>query len=259
MRPLGVIGHLSRDVVAGAAPRPGGGPWHAARALRILRADALLFAKAGDRDLGLRLAQLGLPLTLALGGETPEFAFSYDADGARTMRVEAVGEPWSMADLPQTLLRRVEWLQVAPLLHGDVDEDALEWLARGRRLLFDGQGLVRRREVGELELDGSLDRSALRHVTILKLSVEELAALGGDPRELGVREVLVTRGIDGATVYVPDGVHEVTSRRVEADPTGAGDAFSAGYLAARAHGHTPLSAARRATALVAAMLTGAAR
>ena len=36
MRPLGVIGHLSRDIVAGAAPRIGGGPWYAGRALRAL-------------------------------------------------------------------------------------------------------------------------------------------------------------------------------------------------------------------------------
>ena len=259
MRPVGVIGHLARDVVAGAPPQIGGGPWHAARALRILRADALIFAKAGDRDFGLQLSRLGLPARLTIGGETTGFSFSYDAAGVRTMRVEAVGEPWSVSDLPQLLLRRVAWLQVAPLLHGDFDEDALEWLARDRRLLFDGQGLVRRREVGDLVLDGSLERSALRHVSILKLSVEEAAALGCDPRELGVPEVLVTRGIDGATVHAPDGTHDVPARHVDADPTGAGDAFSAAYLASRAHGHTPVSAARRATALVAAMLTGAAR
>jgi sugar/nucleoside kinase (ribokinase family) len=259
VRPLGVIGHLSRDVVAGSPPQPGGGPWHAARALRILRADVLLFAKAGDRELGRRLARLGLPFSLTVGGETTGFSFSYDADGVRTMRVEEIGEPWSVHDLSQSLLRRVAWLQVAPLLHGDFDEDALEWLARDRRLLFDGQGLVRRREVGELVLDGSLDRSALRHVSILKLSLEEAEALGDDPRDLGVPEVLVTHGLEGATVYAPDGVHEVPARRIDADPTGAGDAFAAGYLASRAHGHTPLSAARRATALVAAMLVGATR
>ncbi|MDP9262502.1 MAG: PfkB family carbohydrate kinase [Actinomycetota bacterium] len=40
------------------------------------------------------------------------------------------------------------------------------------------------------------------------------------------------------------------------DPTGAGDAFGAAYLSARASGHAPASAARRATALVAALLLG---
>ena len=38
VRPLGVIGHLSRDIVAGAAPRIGGGPWYAGpRAARARR------------------------------------------------------------------------------------------------------------------------------------------------------------------------------------------------------------------------------
>jgi sugar/nucleoside kinase (ribokinase family) len=258
VRQIAVIGHLARDVVAGGAPKIGGGPWHAARALRTLGHDALIAAKAGDREFGLRATRLGLPLSLAVGGETTGFSFSYDRNGVRTMAVDAVGEPWSLDDLPQPLLRRVGWVQVAPLLHGDFDPDVLEWLARDRHLLFDGQGLVRPRHTGPLVLDGTLDRSALRHVSMLKLAEEEAAALGGDPRELGVREVLVTHGIEGATVYLRDGVHEVPARRVDADPTGAGDMFSAAYLAARADGHAPVSAAHRAAALVGAMLAGAA-
>jgi len=255
VRPLGVIGPLSRDVVAGGSPQIGGGPWHAARALHALRHEALVFAKCGDRELGRQLATLGLPTTVTLGGETTEFSFSYDDAGVRTMAVDTIGEPWSVRDLPQSLLRRVGWLQVAPLLHGDFDPDALAWLARDRRLLLDGQGLVRRRQLGPLELDGTLDRSALRHVSILKLAVEEAKAVG-DVRELGVPEVLVTHGAGGADVYTPRGVEHVHARDVGRDPTGAGDAFGAAYLASRAQGHAPVSAAHRATALVAALLTG---
>ena len=44
-------------------------------------------------------------------------------------------------------------------------------------------------------------------------------------------------------------------RRVEGkDPTGAGDAFLAGYVWARAAGHRPLSAARSAGAVAARVL-----
>jgi sugar/nucleoside kinase (ribokinase family) len=46
----------------------------------------------------------------------------------------------------------------------------------------------------------------------------------------------------------------VPARLVAADPTGAGDAFAVAYLGSRAGGHAPASAARRATALVAALL-----
>ena len=50
MPPLGLIGPLSRDVVAGAPPRIGGGPWHATRALHTLRQDAVVVAKCGEAD-----------------------------------------------------------------------------------------------------------------------------------------------------------------------------------------------------------------
>src|SRR5882672_342542 len=97
VRPLGVIGHLSRDIVAGAAPRIGGAPWYAGRALRTLGQEAMLFAKCGKNDRARfqrRLATLGLPASLAVGGATTSFSFSYDAGGTRTMTVDAVGEPW---------------------------------------------------------------------------------------------------------------------------------------------------------------------
>ena len=256
MRPLGVIGPLSRDIVAGAQPRVGGGPWHAARALRALRHDALVVATCGEAeqsDFRRRLSALGLPLSLAAGGETTAFSFSYDEGGARTMQVDAIGEPFRREDAAESLLRRVEWLHVAPLLRGDFDAGMLEWLARGRRLLLDGQGLVRVRRTGPLALDADFDRSLLRHITVLKLAAEEAEAIG-DLRSLGVPEILVTAGTAGSTVITRHGVEHVPARLVAADPTGAGDAFAVAYLGSRAGGHAPASAARRATALVAALL-----
>ena len=49
------------------------------------------------------------------------------------------------------------------------------------------------------------------------------------------------------------------ARWVASDPTGAGDAFAVAYLASRADGHAPAASARRATALVATLLSGRAR
>ncbi len=258
MRPLGVIGPLSRDVVAGGPPEIGGGPWHAARALHALRQPAIVFAKCGEperRDYQRKLAALGLPVALRAGGDTTAFSFSYDDAGVRTMRVDAIGEPWQRADLADALLRRVDWLHVAPLLRGDFDVDLLAWLARDHRILLDAQGLVRARATGELQIDGDFDRTLLRHVRVLKLAEEEAAAVG-DVAELGVPEVLVTAGSAGSRVITREGVTEVPARPLPNDPTGAGDAFAVTYVAARAEGHRPVSAARRATALVAALLSG---
>jgi 2-dehydro-3-deoxygluconokinase len=71
-----------------------------------------------------------------------------------------------------------------------------------------------------------------------------------------VPEVVLTLGPQGSVVIVRGQAEHVPARPVGdgVDPTGAGDGFGAAYLAARADGHAPASAARRATALVAALL-----
>jgi sugar/nucleoside kinase (ribokinase family) len=159
------------------------------------------------------------------------------------------------------LLRRVEWLHVAPLLRSDFDVAALERLGLGRRLMLDAQGLVRVPEVGPLKLDANYDPDLLRHVAILKVAAEEARVLVGDAEpeslaELGVPEIILTLGSAGSVVIVRGSAEHVPALPVDgaADPTGAGDAFAAAYLAARADGHAPGSAARRAAALVAALL-----
>jgi 2-dehydro-3-deoxygluconokinase len=68
----------------------------------------------------------------------------------------------------------------------------------------------------------------------------------------------VTLGSRGALVLDRGRLEHVPGRRVEptVDPTGAGDAFGAAYLTARAAGNGPAGAARRACGLVADLLSG---
>ena len=258
MRPVGVIGPLAVDVVAGGEPRIGGGPWHAARALHTLRHDAIIIAKCGEarhRDFQRRLASLGLPTAVSVGKLQTGFSFSYDENGARTMHVDSIGDPLVADDVPAPFLRRADFLHVVPLLRGDVDRHLLARLARGHRLALDGQGLVRERRVGPLELSAEFDRGLLEHVSVLKVAEEEAAAIG-DVSSLGVPELIVTAGARGARVIAGARNEHVPARYVAADPTGAGDAFAVAYLAARSDGHAPTSAARSATALVGALLAG---
>jgi sugar/nucleoside kinase (ribokinase family) len=234
---LAVIGQLSRDVVAGAAPRIGGGPWHATRALAALGADAVIVAACGTEDedaFRAALAETGVPFELHARGQTTAFSFSYDAEGARTMTVDAIAERFA----PQV---DADWVHVAPLLRGDVA------LPRAPHILLDGQGLVRRPVLGPLELDAAFDPELLRGVSILKLSDKEAAVVGA----VDVPELIVTHGLRGATV---NGTH-IPADPVDADPTGAGDMFAAGYLAARAGGAEPVEAGRSAAALVSAILS----
>jgi sugar/nucleoside kinase (ribokinase family) len=240
---IAVVGHLSRDVVAGSAPRIGGPPWHAARALRVLDADVRIVARCGEADavdFARQLETLDLPFELIVGATTTAFSFTYDARGVRTMNVDAVGEPWQPGELR---LDSVEWMMVAPLLRGEID---LADVAAGRRVLLDAHGLVRVPRPGPLRLDDDFDREQLRHISMLKASDREAAVIG----DAGVPEMIVTHGARGATV---NGVF-VEAQPVDRDPTGAGDMFGATYLVARAQGAEPVDAARRATALVSEVL-----
>ena len=245
----------------------GGGPWYAGRALRALGQEAVVVAKCGEserRSYLRNLASLGLPVSLAAAGETTSFSFRYDSEGHREMRVDAIGEPWRDGDDPDGALRGVEWVHVAPVLRGDFSPETLDRIARRRRMLLDAHGLVRARRVGPVELDGDFDRDLLRHVSVLKLAEEEAEAILGhgdleELRRLGVPEIVVTFGAGGSLVLSRDAAVQVAARPARGDPTGAGDAFSIAYIGARAGGHRPISAARRASALVSALLEVARR
>jgi sugar/nucleoside kinase (ribokinase family) len=261
---LGVIGHLSVDVVDEGLPRIGGGPWHAARALRAVRPDAVLYAKCGEaqreRFEGELANGAGVAAQVSVGGETTAFSMTYDENGVRSMTVDAVGEPWRASE-PTLRFDDVDWLQVAPLLRSDFDAATLAELARGRRILLDGQGLVRVPRPGPLVLDGDFDREMLRHVAILKLAEEEARAIIGAAdletlASLGVPEVVVTFGLAGSLVLAGGTATRVPADPVHVDPTGAGDAFAAAYLAARSAGAAAVEAARQASALVGALLRG---
>jgi sugar/nucleoside kinase (ribokinase family) len=193
---------------------------------------------------------LGTPVRYVPGESTATFSFSYDGD-VRTMTIDALGDAWSPADVPE--LPSGRWVHVAPLARHEFPLETIAALARRRRVSLDGQGLVRAPRIGPLQLDGDFDRDLLRHIWVLKLADEEAEVLG-DPAALGVREVVVTHGSRGSTVYCGGHAELVPARAFPGDPTGAGDAFATAYVVGRNAGFAPAGAARRATAVVASLI-----
>jgi sugar/nucleoside kinase (ribokinase family) len=251
---IALVGNLARDLIPGYAPRVGGGAFHGARALNRLRVPARIFARCSPADRETLLppvVALGTPVRYVASQATATFAFEYDGD-QRRMSIDSLADPWRPDELPN-LPPAIRWIHIAPLARSDFPVETLAALARGRRLSFDAQGLVRASHVGPLELNSDFDPDVLRHLWVLKLADEE-AEVVGDPAALPVREVLVTHGSRGSTVYTGGSVEFVPARRVDTEPTGAGDAYCTAYIVARAAGFSPVSAARRATAVVAAVL-----
>ncbi len=261
MRRLGVVGLVSLDRVDGGIPRLGGAPVYAARALRLLGHPAVMATKVADEDRP-RLSVLGVPVVAQPATQTIGFRIENDGD-SRHMEIDSLGDPFTPADVSGWLARALadaDWVHAGPLTREDFPAETLAALARAHVISFDGQGLVRRPQVGELVLDADYDPDVLEHVDVLKLAHDELEALGLELEEsalasLGVREVVVTLGPTGAVVYA-DGVaeHVPTIPLEGIDPTGAGDSWTTSYLAYRRRRHSPVSAARLANGAVSAML-----
>ncbi len=128
---IAVLGNLCSDVVAGAAPRSGGGAYYAARAFAALgRHDVTITAACAAADavrLAPPLVALGLPTSVITAGRTTAYSFHYEGD-RRVMRQEAVGDPWT----PQRALAAAGdagWVYVAALTRSDFPLETLAALA----------------------------------------------------------------------------------------------------------------------------------
>jgi sugar/nucleoside kinase (ribokinase family) len=251
---IALIGNLSCDLFPGRVPRVGGGAYHGARALSRLRVPACVITRcaAAERETLLPpLVRLGTPVQWIRGDSTSTFAFEFDGE-QRTMEVEEIGDQWQPVDL--RLPSRARWVHLAALFRGEFPAETVASLARRSRVSLDAQGLVRAPELGPLRLDDEYDPEILRHVWVLKLADEE-ARVVGDVTALGIKEVVVTHGSRGSTVYCGGTSEFVPARPLDVNATGAGDAFATAYVAGRDAGLRPVGAARRATAVVAAVLS----
>jgi sugar/nucleoside kinase (ribokinase family) len=259
---VAVLGNLSLDLVEDTQPRPGGPPLYAARAFAALGVPALVRVKAATADrshLQPALEGVGLPVEWLSGTSTATYEFSYEGD-VRRMHVHELGSPWTPDEVDGL---DAGWVHVGALYRGEFPPETLAALAEsGARISFDAQGLVRPARTGPLVLEPDPDTSFLRHVSVLKLSDEEARALVGSLEEralseLGGPEVVVTLGSRGSLVVAGQRLVHVPAEPVDADPTGAGDAFAAAYVVERNRGLAPERAAENATSLVHRLLARA--
>lgn len=251
---IALLGNLSRDVFPDRPPATGGGPYHGARALRSLGARARVVARCAPADRAWMLPPLialGTPVSYIEAETTASCGIDNRGD-EREMTLEAIGDVWEADDVPE-LPGSVRWIHVAPLARSDFPVRTLAALATRFRISYDAQGLVRVPETGPLRLDADFDSELLEHISVLKVAEVEAAVLG-DLHAFHVPEIVLTRGSRGSTVLTADGAVDIPAHPLPTDPTGAGDAFATAYVVARDEGLAPVSAARKATAVVAALM-----
>jgi sugar/nucleoside kinase (ribokinase family) len=248
---IGLVGHTVIDTVVGAdggeSRRLGGSPLYARRALEAAGAECVVVTRGADPG-----GAVVIP-----GGP------AYDArldhrDGTRQVLAQ-FGLPFSAADVHAYVLPAVagcEWLHLGSQGGSDFPPETIAALAAaGHRLCLDAQGPARGAEPGPVRLR-PFPPESIAGVAILKLNQREAAAAAGERLDadallgLGAPEVCVTMGGAGVVTVTAAGLVEVagTGAGTYADPTGAGDSFTAAYVLARAQGCEPAEAAARAEA-----------
>lgn len=257
-----VLGNLAIDIINGAPRSPGGCASFAGVALQGSGCPGGIVALGAEQDHELfdpLLDRFGDLVRVLPADRTSAFRLDYDDVDHRHMSVDAIGPVWGEAEIaaadPETT-----WVHLAPLLRTDFPAETLALLsARGHRVVYDGQGLVRADRLGPLIVDRHFPADLLTHLDVLKLAEDEAIVVADGPfdaaaaAELGVPEIVVTYGSEGCHIYLDGEVVRVPAawRVLDVQTTGAGDTFTACYAAHRAMGDDPRRAAELASELVA--------
>jgi sugar/nucleoside kinase (ribokinase family) len=265
---LTLIANLALDRVNRGPWTSGGCPTFAPYAFARLQARGSINAACADEDLA-RFRALetdgSVSVRFTPAAATTRFDIDYSGEfgDTRSMVLHTIGHTWSEADIDRLEIDS-EWVHLAPLVRSDFSVEAVARLAaRGHRVGYDGQGLVRVPQLGELTLDARYDPELLRHLTALKLSEDETAVVAADhgreralARLSEVSELLLTHGSQGAEIRVGGALAHVAPDQVVADvqTTGAGDVFMVAYLIGRARELDPPAAATLGANVAAEML-----
>ncbi|MEM8977895.1 MAG: sugar kinase [Pseudomonadota bacterium] len=214
--------------------------------IKLIDADGLDTSHVGrvpDRTMGLYM--------IALDGVERSFHYWREASAARLLAEE---DAWLAQALRDAGLIHVSGITLA-ILKPEARARLMSALAmarhQGARVSFDPN--VRPRMWSSPDETRTAIRAML-HVTDIALpSFDDEAALWGDAapqdtierlRTSHVAEIVVKNGAGPVIVWQGDETAEVSCKPVRdiRDTSGAGDAFNAGYLAARLSGHGPAQA-----------------
>jgi 2-dehydro-3-deoxygluconokinase len=211
-----------------------------------LQADGLDTSHIGrvsDRTMGLYMIELD--------GAERSFHYWREASAARLL---AEDEAWLAQSLQDAGLIHVSGITLA-ILRPDARARLISGLAfartQGTRVSFDPN--VRPRLWSSFDEARGAIQAMLGVTDIALPSFDDEAALWGDGsphetierlRAAGVSEIVVKNGAAAVTSWDGEQVAEVPCKPVGGirDTSGAGDAFNAGYLAARLAGHVPVDA-----------------
>ncbi|MFH9662685.1 carbohydrate kinase [Streptomyces sp. NPDC017248] len=231
--------------LADLKPALGGGPYNTAVALGRLGSPTAFCSRTSDDAFGEALLdglrRAGVDVSGVQRGPEPTTlaVATLDAGGSAAYSFYVDGTADRLFTAPAALpagTRAVSFGTCSLVLEpGASAYEALLHSAAGQGLFTALDPNVRAGLIPDADAYRERFRSWLPSVTLLKLSAEDAAWLGGTPREwlaAGPAAVVVTRGGDGLTVFTREGAEvSVPGEKVDVvDTIGAGDTVNAALL-----------------------------
>lgn len=256
------VGHVARDEFPDGTHRLGGTALYAAATAARLGVPTAMVTRVGPHeraDLERTCDELGIDLRALDALVTTTFAFRWEADGTRVLRLRARARSIGPSDVPEDL-RSPDALvlgsiarELGPGLLAMGDARVRVLVAQGLLRVWDADGTVRPAPWG-----GAADE--IRGLSCLVLSEDDVAGAISMVEEWSrSAPVVVTLAERGARLYeagrVAAELPAFAPSRI-ADSTGAGDTFAAGLAVALAEGRSLEDACRFANAVASFGLEG---
>jgi|GEM_PF-913350 len=233
--------------------QPGGVTYYTGQALSFLGIETVVFCSHGPHDTGLldafrpRTVSLEAECTIRFENEYPD---ENDYDN-RVQRAEGHGNAVTPEHIRAHSLAGFDYIILGPLLHGNTPPELIENITQNTdaKLALSMQGMIRHIECGKVVWKNPENAlSALKHVDYAFLDLEELKFIGRSDSveasakvmmEHGAKNIIVTQGMHGSWLFLGNGpgntMHKIGAFQPDplADPTGAGDSYMAGFIAAQ--------------------------
>jgi len=258
---LVTVGHFAIDwihspKIDSIKPTLGGPPTYVSLAAAKLGARVSVISKVGEDFSNnyvkwLKNNKIDLSgLQRVKGASSTQFVIQYQKDWKRKLQLKTCAPPISVNDLSDSL--QATAVHVAPIANELPKELAIKLRKATSILSLDPQGFVRSFDrKGNVNLKKWQRKSVLNQVDVYKSSQNEIEAVTGTNNlrlairkicDYGVKIVIVTRGVHGATMCFDKTFYKIPAYESNAiiDPTGAGDTFSGAFLAEYVRGKDPL-------------------
>jgi len=239
------IGHLTLDKVVtpkSALNMAGGTSFYFSNAIRNMDVAYILITSLAEKEMNfvadLRANDIEVNAFISSNTVYFENIYSHNLDH-RIQKVLQKGDAFNFEHVKHI---DASIFHLGPLLADDIPLELIKTLSKKGKVSLDVQGYLRNVQNQDVyAIDWEDKKEALPYVDILKANEAEMGMLTGckDIRkgakalsEWGVKEVVITLGSKGSLIYAGNVFYNIPAivPAAEADTTGCGDTYMAGYL-----------------------------